>query len=461
MNFATLKPRRSRIFSSVFLAAALCAQTLARAQPAATSQTTPIDVTQSPGADLGAKINAAAAAHPNAKLYIPPSPTCYAYTTPIVIPNPQWLTGAGSGATCITFNPPTATGAALTFATGGVYGKTYGIEGIQLLGPGPTTATTGLSIQGAYFTCRDSNIGGFNASGASLAFGKGITFGSNAYIDNFYDCSADNNAQQIFIPGSDTAKNFGAAINFWAGEFGATPGFVNGVVIGSATGQGPEVRFYGTSFDTTQIVINNSTVHFIGGHIEDDLTHIPAPFLKIFGSATYQGDWGEQVTLDDTILFTDQTPAGANSLIECDRFCALNINNIQDFATGAIPLVYMNQGGGTQSLNIYAPAENRTESEIFTLAPGGHARLNINTAKVHITSGPNLVIAGADLFSNSVVAYNGGVNFYTPAGPGKLTGYRIQSSPTGAATFCTIPPFTPTAYSNLGNEPAPCPTPAP
>ena len=85
-------------------------------QSSATSPNGIVNASAQAGSDIGAKINAATSRLAyGGEVYIPASPTCYRYATPIVISNAVVLRGAGVG-TCLEYTG--SSGTAMTWNQG-------------------------------------------------------------------------------------------------------------------------------------------------------------------------------------------------------------------------------------------------------------------------------------------------------------------------------------------------------
>jgi len=430
-----------------------------------------INVVNAPGADIGAKINAANAANGNAVLFVPALPAslslsnCYLYSTPIVIANPAMLTSLGTGTTCLLYTG--ATGVAYT-CNGAAFNSGCGLEGIKILGPGVANTATGIQLNAANFTCRNSSVGGyaFGGSGA-YGFNLGITFGSNAYLINLGDCKFTTNTQELYYPNGLT--NSGENIKIIAGNYVGLPGVTtatNCIQIGSSISNalGPDMTWIAPSIDTNcSMSVANSFVHMVSPHFEDGST-LAAPFLTVYGSATFGGRWGPQVTLDSPVFINDVAPGpGVASLIECDFFCSLTLNDIGDLGATAVPLVNMVPATGTGSLTINSPANTRTEAQLYSISGGsGTAFLNIDTATVSIAMATGSHVfttsaGGADyLKTGAVAAGNGALGLYGWTGSGNQMFGSVLGVRPGSLDFCAIANFPATSYSVFGTQATIC-----
>ena len=134
------------------------------------------------GTDLGAQINAAAAALPanGGKILLQSESTgqCYVFSVPIVITKAVIIQGQGSS-TCLNF---AGSGTAVTFAGGSSsviaqgYVDGFGLRDLLLLGSGVSGNQTGLLLGGT------NNTVGFYATGVTISnFGLGLQFGRGVW----------------------------------------------------------------------------------------------------------------------------------------------------------------------------------------------------------------------------------------------------------------------------------------
>ncbi len=424
-----------------------------------------VNVALRPELDFGAKINAANAAYPTSPLFIPALPLttsladCYQFSTPIVINTPVKLTSGTTGTACLQY---TGTSGVAYTCNAAAFNTGCSMDGVKIISTGTANTATGILIAGAQFSCHDSSVGGYAFSGSgAYGFNTGVSFGNNAYLADLNNCKLSENALDFLYPGGLT--NSGENIRIIGGVLSGVSSLsttATCVSIGTATSSGPDMTWVAPSFDRCAVSIANSSVHLISPHFEDNMA-LSQPFLTVNASASYgNGTWGPQVVLDAPYFMNDTGPTTA-SLIECDRFCALTLNSISDYAA-SIPLVNMNGGAGTQSLTINSPASIRTEAQLFTLASGGAANLNINTSAVQISmAAGNHVLAtsgftGDNMKTAMVVADANKLNMYTWTGTGpNLWGFGIKNN-ADALDFCTISAFAGTTYSALGTETSIC-----
>ncbi len=135
--------------------------------------------------DLGAQINAAAAALPanggKIKVQTQSNGQCYSYSVPIVITTPIILEGQGPS-TCLSF---AGTGTAVTFfgnppsfVPAGTFVDGFGLRDLSIIGAGPGSGQTGLAVGGT------GNLVGFYGLGLTISnFGLGLQF--NRGVWNF------------------------------------------------------------------------------------------------------------------------------------------------------------------------------------------------------------------------------------------------------------------------------------
>lgn len=246
-------------------------------------------VTDYPGSDIGAQINAAYAALPatGGTLIIPAGGGCYAFTTPVVFGTSgkvPMLIGQG-GRTCIQYTG--TTGTAITFnAGGGVPQHTmgYGIRDIQLVGinndlPPPVGATpTGILLGG-------SNGGeGFHMEGAMVSgFGLGITFSDNTFNINFLHSIFINSNQNLLWPAGLT--NAGERIDFQSATFARSTTTNQAGCITINSEAGIDFSFTGGNFDSCQLRVissgpNLGIVSLHGTWMENPAGTMSIPFIS-------------------------------------------------------------------------------------------------------------------------------------------------------------------------------------
>lgn len=222
---------------------------------------------QFPGADIGDQINHAIAALPGGCGVVQIPNGTYTFGTTIVKPRCILLEGQGAAATLLDWTP--AAGAAIVIGDGSGT-TTYnhgGVRDLRLSGPGESSQAIGLWLGGdpsglmlpANYLADNQDLSHLDVR----LFGIGIEWGSNAWLDTFFDTSVDNNT--VGIAGSLAATNSGEN-NRWFG--GAV--FNNGSGAVASSAGVADLSFFGTSFDFN----NDST----SGGPDSSLPAIAAPF---------------------------------------------------------------------------------------------------------------------------------------------------------------------------------------
>jgi len=155
----------------------------------------------------------------------------------------------------------------------------WGLENCNFVGPGSGTSTTGLSVGGS-----NGAIGAEIDHNRILNFGTGITFGSNAFLDNFFHNFVANNGKDLNIPSGLTGT--GESIVFDATTFAQTASYVPNcatVDIGAA----PNILFANGSFDNCQYEQSGggTSVSMEGMHFENPAQPGTNPFIIMSGGS--------------------------------------------------------------------------------------------------------------------------------------------------------------------------------
>lgn len=209
---------------------------------------------QFPGADIGAKVNAAIAALPGGCGTVVIPVGTYNYATTIVKPRCVILAGQGSGrggggyggstgGTVLNWTVTTGVGVAVGDGLGSLEYPRGGIRDLTLNGPGVASASIGLWLggdpAGTVLPSTDfadsQDIRGIRIAG----FGTGIEWGNNAWIERVTDSS-------IFRCGTGVSAAPGYANSAENNLFVGDAIFNNA---GAAVASSPDLRFVDTSFD--------------------------------------------------------------------------------------------------------------------------------------------------------------------------------------------------------------------
>jgi hypothetical protein len=325
------------------------------------------------GSDIGAWTNSAASyltslGYSGGELSIEPTSVCYQFSTPIVLMRPFNIRGQGPDATCLQY--VSQSGTAVSYSTGDRVAAGYGLHDLQLAGPGGGTST-GILLNGSGVVVENVVIGG-KVNGAQAGFHVGMLFGSNAYLSRFSHSLVQHNDQNVYFPGAATPLNSGENVVFDHVTFSNGGLFTNCVQVGDLGYDGPQVTFISSSFDNCQLVNKNSMVTLIGGHLEL-VSHQSNPYVLTVDD-NYLGFSGPHSTTMVGAQIFDNPPnaiISGRSLLEVDRYGSLNIFGLSDRASMLLPLVYLDvAAGGTPRFSIFAPDNERTTSELYSVAPG-------------------------------------------------------------------------------------------
>lgn len=175
------------------------------------------------GSEIGAWTNSAIAVIGCGEVYIPAG--TYIQTTSIVKPRCVKLHGASAGSTFLKWTPVTGVAIIMGDAQQAIIFAPEGaLEDLSLLGPGATTKTCGIYIGGSDGTgCAPTSIDpGTNIDDhdninrvriskttSAGAFGVGIQWGNNAWVNTIFESNISDNGTGIYVPAttSTTGEN--------------------------------------------------------------------------------------------------------------------------------------------------------------------------------------------------------------------------------------------------------------
>jgi len=282
-----------------------------------------------PGADIGAKINAAYAGLPASGGILLVNGSA-SFSTPIVFgtnKKPVTLKGIAGGGSFgdtqgVVLTYTGTSGAAVTLNYGEDHQMGAGIRDLTFTGPGNSTSTTGIVV------------GGSNGAEGSLldnvkvqSFGTNLTFGNGVWIATFRHCMFRDGGYNVNTGAS--LSSFGENILFDNCTFADAPSpFTNSVWVRQG-----ELRFRGCSFDQAQLRVGDTTVG-VGVEVACFHCHFENPNL----GAAY--DFITQDNLDGNVLYLTD--------------CELN----QDVTPITHPQ-FMTVNGGTayvRGFNMFTPA---------------------------------------------------------------------------------------------------------
>jgi hypothetical protein len=408
----------------------------------------------SSSSDVGSQINAAASSlgSGGGAVEIPAQAGCYAFSTPIVLPDGVRLSG-DSATTCLQY---TATsGTAITIASSDTLAE------FKLIGISGASTATGLAVHGDNDVVDHLTIGAFGAK-----FHLGLTFTDFAYLDRFYATSLTYNDQNLYYPGG--LLNAGENIAWFGGTISNGGTFANCVQNGTAgTLSNGELSFYGTSFDECQVVSNESMFKMHGGHFEDGGVTSDHPFLVTY-SSNLDAQQGVRAgsLLDGVTVFTDTASSGV-ALFEVDKYGSLSISGMIDATIDQTPLVRLGNNASDAPYFHFQDAQNaRSEAQLYSVFPGTEPVLDISTPKVqqHGSAG-NQVFSHTSSVSqyghdSAVVAAGPDLGMYHWTGVGQnWYGGMLQADAIGGGfNVCGAGSFPFTGYAALGDEAETCAT---
>ena len=322
------------------------------------------------GTDLGAQINAAAAALPanGGKILLQSESTgqCYVFSVPIVITKAVIIQGQGSS-TCLNF---AGSGTAVTFAGGSSsviaqgYVDGFGLRGLLLLGSGVSGNQTGLLLGGT------NNTVGFYATGVTISnFGLGLQFGRGVWNFKMEHSIFNMNGQNVHWASS---LHFGGEnLDFDNVTFiGAT--FTNSVEIDDNTTTDfsnlNNLTFVSCNFDSAQLVINNGAggIRLYSPHFENPSGSGTEPFVRI---SAYTA--GTDVVMDGPDFYNDQSNPyppefvwiDGGAIVTITQMRSINLDGSQNVPTNVVV-------GGWATVTFLGSSQLRAAKTQYTIMPG-------------------------------------------------------------------------------------------
>jgi hypothetical protein len=225
----------------------------------ATSLNGVLNANQFPGADIGAKVNAAIAAlgANGGRVFIPSG--SYSQSTTIVKPRNVSLVGAGAYSTTLTFTPSTGWAVVITDSFGASINYPEGeLADLSLVGPGSGSTTGGIylggSDSGTFNGVASPSVGispvgnygdhqNINRVRVFNGFGVGWQMGENTWSCTMFQCLFSNNGVSAYVGGS-TGENSGENICFIGCRFQNST-----IGLQSADSNQTDVHCIGCSFD--------------------------------------------------------------------------------------------------------------------------------------------------------------------------------------------------------------------
>ena len=415
---------------------------------------TPLVATAQPGADIGAQINTAAADLPSAggSIYVPAAASCYAFSTPIVLPSNVNLAGASTGGTCLQYT--SNTGTALTL------GSSSTISNFSLIGTAAPTSSIGLFISG-----NSDDVVKVLIGNTGTRFAKGVQIDNQTYLIKFTSVAILANTQNFYFPSSLT--NSGEGIIFVGSTISSGGTFANCFQLGTPGAlDSAEVEAIATHFDSCQVVNNEGMFKASDPHFEDGGVASNHPAYKGYDSAL-DGSPGIRSGgfFNGVAIYTDVSGTlTGTAWFELDKFASVNIDGLVDTGlTGTVlPLVQLGAASGDTPYLYFSDAINqRTQAQLYSVYSGATPVVNIATPGV---SQHDSAINHVFMQNTSAIQYgkNGGGGFVGPnlamwnwTGSGSAW-YSFQLRPTAQAYTLCGGTFTFTTYAALGTETVTC-----
>lgn len=371
---------------------------------------------------------------------------CYVFSVPILITKTVILEGEGPS-TCLSF---TGTGAAITFVGNlppfspqGFAPDGFGLRDITLLGSGPNSGQTGLSLGGP------GNTAGFFAQGVAISnFGLGLMFNRAVWNFKIHHSYFGLNGQNVLWP-SNTSYG-GENMEFDSVTFvGAT--FKDSLHFNENIGGGysnlSSLTFVSCNFDNAQLVIDNGSgsVRMYAPHFENPGGQSgDEPFVRILAYTA-----ATDVVLDGPDFYNDQSNPYPPSFIELDGAPTVLISQMRsvnlDGSTNVPTNLLIN---GDAKVTLLGDAPLRATQQQYVVASGNPQMWVMggqDTSNKIVTQTPMMysqTVNNAD--SQSPVVQIGG-NGYQPTigfdlwtGTGSsFYGMQIEETGPGELDFCS------------------------
>jgi hypothetical protein len=347
--------------------------------------------------DLGAQINATAAALPanGGKILLQPQANgqCYVFSVPIVITTPIIIQGQGPS-TCLSF---VGSGTAVTFAGGSSsvtpmgFVDGFGLRDLLLVGSGPSGNQTGLLLGGS------ANTAGFYATGVTIGnFGLGLQFGRGVWNFKMEHSIFDQNGQNVHWASS---LHFGGEnLDFDSVTFmGAT--FANSVEIDDNITTDfsnlNNLTFVSCNFDSAQLVINNGAggIRLYADHFENPNGSGTEPFVRI---SAYTA--GTDVVMDGPDFYNDQSNPYPPTFVEIDGGAIVTITQMRSINLDGSQNVPTNVTvGGWATVTLIGNAQLRAAQTQYKIMPGSNpvVRDIADFGSTHPSSPPPLMMYDA------------------------------------------------------------------
>jgi hypothetical protein len=343
------------------------------------------------GSEIGAWTNSAIAVIGCGEVSIPAG--TYTQTTSIVKPRCVKLHGASAGSTFLKWTPKTGVAIIMGDAhVATIFAAEGALEDLSLLGPGAGTKTCGIYLGGSDGTgCApptsidpSTNIDDHDninrvriyKTSSAGAFGVGIQWGRNAWVDTVFESSISDNGTGIFVPSTtvQTGENLtvlnsaiqanmgvgvkiasGMNINFnlvntsldynasWAVQNGtATTGNTVSLVNCYIAQPSRWVQNYGY-MNLTAVYANDGSDSGILGYLIDN----EAPLLTVLGGQFYNNGTGAILNpagVASTWIAPLVTSPGASGLTPTATY----LDHLGDLAPSSLYVDHVNQNGANR-----------------------------------------------------------------------------------------------------------------
>lgn len=347
-----------------------------------------------PGADIGAKVNAAYLSLPSAggEVVITASST-FSTTMNFSVLNKHVL---------LRCNPDvvlnySGTASATVFATFDYpdYPTNAGIDGCTFDGPGGSTAV-GLSLGNSA-----GGAAGYKFRNYTVQdFGIGVYSGANTYLATHEGFTWQNNNQHLY---QAPANNSGENMRYINGLLGDCKTIANCAYL--ATSSAASVLWQGNSLDNVQLTIapSNFNVKIVGGHCEN-----PAAQSAFIGKYACIVNSGETTSIDGLSIVNMATSSAQTPDAFIINTGYLTLNNVSVWSSNSISAPALVNNSGNAVLNVFGFNEIGTAVDI------------VATSSIGFFTGDNADVA---------------IGTTTPAGMFDVYGNAFFGSTTGSATL--------------------------
>lgn len=383
------------------------------------------------GSDMGGWVNSAATACPNngaCRIHIPAATTCYSFTTPIVFGLGKFITleGDPSQGSCIKYTP--TTGVAITFDPGNPDRSTYGIRDLQLIGPGNTTTTTGVSL-GPINGGNAVTISGFR-TGTNCCSGDG--FGTGISIKNSFLVTIQTSAitgNGVGIATTSFVENLRLVSNSFSHNI------TNPIAL-NTTGW-TDVYSFGNSYDDNSGPINLPSVGGFGNHFNSSGDHFENSGVSAAAQPYLALANNSHATISGGVMLDDGTTGTNTGMINCSGSSILYIYGLVRGNNGIIVNPFLNASGSCRAWLQFSQSTG-TFTDVSTSFTTG----SIFDSGFPFSGSPSITLTNGNGGATTSMPYGSNV---TAGLTGNMTSTQLGATTTTAGMYQVCVTMFPTA----------------